>query len=54
MTLIFILQKKHKVIFDSTKERMKRLATELVSDADSRSPALWIKMSLEKETLRAL
>ena len=34
MTLIFVLQNKRNVFFDSDKERMERLKTELVGDTD--------------------
>ena len=34
MTLIFVLEKKRKVNFDSDEDRVERLATELVGDAD--------------------
>ena len=34
MILIFVTQKKHKIIFDSDEERLERFLTELINGAD--------------------
>ena len=52
MTLIVILQKKCKFIFDSEEERMERLATELVGYTDLEVLSIPIEgKSAERDTL---